>query len=270
MVFVELLDDIYKRVLDTAARMQLPLEQVESRMLLVNHADLTDRLLNAWNFPKRLTDTIAMHHLSIEKIVELAPSKVADVSTLVLADRLAHALLLGSSGNNCQYPTEALVQTLGLKPEAIKLIEAQIPEQTAALKYAMLQSENGPPCAVYRQRLLAKFHSPIRALYVSTNPTIDGYRILMEQLGDPNDDRRPNVAFLYLTDLRDSEALFKNLRERENAAGLKPLPLIVISPLSKLRLEPKITAGREYKIMPSPFSLARLADTVNSLPLSEE
>jgi putative nucleotidyltransferase with HDIG domain len=122
MVLVEQFDDIYKRVLDTAARLQLPLEQVESRMLLINHADVANRLLNAWNFPKRLIEAITMHHLSASEIASLQPQKRSEVGTLVLANQLAHALLLGSSGNNGQNATEELVQLLELKPDAIRRI----------------------------------------------------------------------------------------------------------------------------------------------------
>jgi HD-like signal output (HDOD) protein/DNA-binding response OmpR family regulator len=269
MVFVEQLDDLYKRVLNTAARLQLPLEQVESRMLLINHADVVNRLLNTWNFPRRLVDPIALHHLSDEKILALAPHRVAEVATLALANRLAHALLLGSSGNNCQNPTEVLVRILDLKPDAIKFIQDQIPDQTIDLKRAMLQSNDTPQGSDYRQKLLKKFRRPIRPLYIGSNPAIDGHQILLERLRETNDDRHPNVAVLYLANTRDKESLFKTLRERENAAGLKPLPIIVISPSPNLMLDPAFFAGRDHEIMPSPFTFSRLADAMNTLLLSE-
>ena len=267
MVFVEQLDDLYKRVLNTAARLQLPLEQVESRMLLINHADVVNRLLNTWNFPRRLVDPIALHHLPDEKILALAPHRVAEVATLTLANRLAHALLLGSSGNNCQNPTDVLVRILELKPDAVKFIQDQIPDQTADLKRAMLQSSGSPQGSDYRQKLLKKFRRPIRSLYIRANPAIDGHRILLERLRETNDDRRPNVAVLYLANIRDKESLFKILRESENAAGLKPLPIIVISPSPNLTLDPAFFAGHNHEIMPSPFTLSRLADAFNSLVL---
>jgi HD-like signal output (HDOD) protein/DNA-binding response OmpR family regulator len=270
MVFVEQLDDLYKRVLNTAGRLQLPLEQVESRMLLINHADVVNRLLNTWNFPRRLVDPIAMHHLPDEKILALAPHRVAEVATLALANRLAHALLLGSSGNNCQNPTEVLVRILDLKPDAITSIQDQIPDQTVDLKRAMLQSNDSPHGSDYRQKLLKKFRRPIRPLYISANPAVDGYRILLERLRETNYDRHPNVAVLYLANTRDKESLFKTLRESENAAGLKPLPIVVISPSPNLTLDPAFFAGRDHEIMPSPFALSRLADAMNTLLLSED
>lgn len=267
MVFVERLDDIYKRVLDTAAHLQLPLEQVESRMLLINHAEVVDRLLSTWNFPRRLVETIAMHHLSDEKILALSPQKCAAVATLALANRLAHAMLLGSSGNNCQYPTGALAKILELKPEAIKSIEQQIPQQTADLKSAMFERTDAAPRLDFRQRLLKKIHRPVQTLYVSANPAVDGHRLLLEQLGEPSGNGRLNMAAVYLSDMKERDALFAKLREQEKANCVRPLPLIVISPIVNLKLDPKLVGDRECRIVPSPFTLARLADTVNSLLL---
>jgi hypothetical protein len=239
-------------------------------MLLINHADVVNRLLSTWNFPKRLVDAIAMHHLPDEKIIRLAPQRAAEVATLALANRLAHALLLGSSGNNCQYPTEALMRVLDLKADAIKFIEEQIPDQTADIKRAILKSDDGPPHTDCRGRLLKKIHRAIRPLYISANPAMDGHRILLERLRETNDNRRPNVAVVYVPNVRDAEPLFKTLREREGAACILPLPVIVISPSPNVTLDPKLFAGRDHETIPSPFALSRLADAMNTLLLSED
>src|SRR5262249_30190890 len=157
---------------------QLPLEQVETRMLMFNHADLMDRILNAWQFPKSLIEPIAMHHLSAGNIRNLSPQIIAEASTLALANRLAHAMLLAYSGYDCLSPTDEFVDVLELQPETIKFIEDQIPEQTTDMKYAMLQSGTTPVSSDYRELVLSKFSQSIHALYIGANPSIDGYRIL--------------------------------------------------------------------------------------------
>jgi HD-like signal output (HDOD) protein/CheY-like chemotaxis protein len=266
MVFAEQFGDIYKRVLETASRLQLPLEQVETRMLLLNHADLMDRVLDIWRFPRSLAEPIAMHHLSAGNIRSIAPRIVGEACTLALANRYAHALLLGSSGNNCQYPTDEFVEVLQLKAEAITFIEERIPQQTSDMKGAMLESgHGGEPGQDYRQLVLKNFRRPIRALYVSANAATDGFRILFDRLAHTDGPDRPNVAVVHLADIDERESLFKALRERETGAGLEPLPLIVISPLVNPTLEPRLLAGRMCKVMPSPFTLSRLADAVNGL-----
>jgi HD-like signal output (HDOD) protein len=265
MVFVQQLDDLYKRVIDTAARLQSPLERVESRMLQINHVDVVDRLLLSWKFPKSLIQPIAMHHLSAEKIAKLAPGMIPEACTLALADRLAHALLLGYSGNDCQYSTHEFARVLELTPDAMKFIEQNIPKQTQDMKDAMLQSEDCEARPEFRQLALKKFNRPVRSLYISTFPEIDGYRILLDQLGDTAGNQSPNVVLMHLTEMKDQDSLFAMLRERENPSQTRPLPLIIISPLPNLKAKSDLLAGRKHKVLPPCFALSRLADTVNSL-----
>ena len=138
MLFAERLGDRYTEVIDTADKLGLPLETVESRLLLINHADLTDRLLRQWNFSPELINPIALHHLSVGNIRRMVPRMVEQVSTLALANRLAHALLLGSSGNDAVYPIEEFVQALNLSADVIREICRTVPDETLDLRIAML------------------------------------------------------------------------------------------------------------------------------------
>jgi HD-like signal output (HDOD) protein len=161
MVFAENVGAMYGQVLDAASRCYLPLEQVESRMLLANHAELIEGLLKAWKFPERLIAPIAMHHLSAADIRTRAPDIIDEVCTLALADRFAHALLLGSSGNECQYPTAEFIEVLELQTEAMAYIKEQIPEQVVELKAAMMQSCAPTAPMDYRQIVLKSIRRSI-------------------------------------------------------------------------------------------------------------
>lgn len=265
MVFAEQLGEMYRRVLDTAVRLQLPLEQVESRMLLLNHANVMDRVLNAWKFPKSLIEPIAMHHLSAGSIRNLSPQIIAEAATLALANRLAHVMLLGSSGNDCYYPTDEFVQILDLESAAFRFIEEQIPEQTTDLKYAMIQSRPGDARPSYQQLVMKRLKRSIWPLYVSANPEVDGYRLLFERLRECDRHQEPNVAVLHLANPRNREALFRSLREQEKIAGIAALPLIIISPSMAIEVEQRLLAGRMHEVLPSPFTLSRLANTISKL-----
>jgi HD-like signal output (HDOD) protein len=265
MVFAEQIGDMYKSVLETATRLQLPLEQVETRMLLVNHVDLMDRILTAWKFPKAMVEPIGLHHISEGSLRKLSPQMITEAGTLVLANRLAHAMLLGSSGNESFYATDEFVRMLELKPEVITRIENEIPEQTTDMKYAMLQSASGTGGQDYHRIVLRRFQRPMRPLFVSAEPEIDGYRMLFEKLKQPSGDRGPNVAVIHMASVRERESLCAALLNAEKSAGVEPLPLIVISSLSTLKLEPGLLAGRMHAILPSPLTLSRLAETVNEL-----
>jgi hypothetical protein len=227
-------------------------------------------LLTAWKFPRSLIQPIAMHHLSAEKISRLAPDMVTEVSTLALANRLAHALLLGSSGNHCQYFTHEFAKILELTPDAMIFIEQQIPRQTLDMKNAMLQSGARDGYLEYRQLALENFHRPLRPLYVSTSAETDGYRILLERLKDTAPDERPNIAVMNLKDAIELESLTRQLEEREKRMGIKTLPLIIVSATTRLGPESKILGGRKHEMILAPFTLSRLADATNRLIQSEE
>ena len=239
MVLAEQLDDVYKRVLDTAARLQLPLDQVESRMLMVNHAEIADRLLSVWNFPRRLIDAVAGHHRQLAEISCLSPRNINDAATLVLADRLAHAMLLGSSGNNCQSPTEDLVAVLALPLETVRNIERQIVAKVLQIKNTMFMPGDNASSADFRQRALKKLGRPLRPLFLSASPDIDAYRILLDRLAAPATAAPPNIAIMHIAKTGDSHQLFSMLREQEKALKIEPLPLIVISPLTSPPLDRK-------------------------------
>jgi DNA-binding response OmpR family regulator len=270
LVLLQQLDDIYKRVLDTAARLQLPLEQVESKMLMGNHADLADCVLDPADIPSRLVNVMLAHHLPTTTILKLPVQKFSDVATLALADRLAHAMLLGFGANNSHYPTETLAQALGITIDTFERIENLILGQTATLCARIFDADKDSSASEYRQHALSKFRQPLRPLYICANPATDGYRILLSKLTAQNDAGPSNIAVLYLTGVANADSLLGTLREREAVAKIKPLPLILISPLANLSIDAKRIGDREYRKIPSPFTLFQLADAIDSLlPASE-
>jgi len=75
VILAELLGDLYAQVLSSAADQMLPVEQVESRLLMLNHAEVMDRVLRAWRFPKDLVGPIVLHHLSAGNIGRQRPAR---------------------------------------------------------------------------------------------------------------------------------------------------------------------------------------------------
>jgi DNA-binding response OmpR family regulator len=265
LIFIEQFDDIYDRVLDTAARLQLPLEQVESRLLLAHHGEAAELLLAGDAVPPQLVESIASHHRPVDSILQLPAHKRYHLATLALADRLAHAMLLGFAGNNCHSPTEKLCQALDVTADTIELIEQQVPAATAQLMQAAFRWSGENPGAEFRQRSLRRFRRLMRPMFVSAYPALDGYRLLLRRLATANHNRPPNLAVVFLADIAQTDALLRNLRDRESDAKLNPLPLILISPLVNPPLDPSEVGGREIRKIPAPFSLFELADMTNSL-----
>ena len=268
MIFAEQFGDAYITVLETARQMQLPVEQVESRLLLYNHADVMDRVLHAWKFPKQLINPIVFHHLSAGNIRSSAPRELTEVATLGLANRLAHALLLGSSGNETIYPTEELSELLKIKPETVSRIEATTREETDKMKFSLLSRSDGTNWVPLRDQIQKKLPKPFNPLYVSASPALDAHRILCDQLRDAGENDLPNIAIMYIRHARERVALTTALRTGEQEANVSNLPLLVISPTGALIPEGSLLQARTFRTMQTPMALNRFLGHVTAL-LSE-
>lgn len=266
MICVESLPNRYVEVFNTATRLGVPLEQAESRLLLLNHADVMDHVLKVWNLPKELHRPIACHHLSAANLREHAIGQLNESAILALANRLCHGVLLGSSGNEVVYPTEALCDLLSLDGDAVDSILADAVDEARNIKFSMLSVGtvgNWPEKREeYRERLAGAF----RPLFVSTNPGIDAYRLLCNTLADPPCEQEPpTIAIVHAHASRERVALGNALGAAQSKAGVANLPLLILSPKGNISLEPRIMDNRVHAMLRTPLALSRFIDTVNSL-----
>lgn len=262
MVYLTQLGDTYVDVVSTAHKLRLPVEQVESRVLLLNHADLMDRVLHHWKFPKQLINPIVFHHLSASNIRSNAPREINEVATLGLANRLAHAMMLGSSGNETIYPTHELCQLLKTEPAVIRQIEQTTRQETDKVKFALLANSAQGSWPQLRDQYSAELNTDFRPLFVSASPEHDAYGIFCRQLSDTIGDEEPNVGVIHITHARDRVNLTSQYRTAEQRAGVTNLPLIILSPGAKLTPEEGLLAGRECVAVGTPFVVQRFLSAV--------
>lgn len=264
LVFADQLGEKYKDVLEVAAQHHLPLEQAETQMLRCNHAELMDRVLTAWSFPKHLIEPIAMHHMSVEQMQSLSQTIIPEVATLALANRLAHSMLLGSSGNDCFSTTEELFKILELSADSMKFIEERIPEETNDMKTVLLQGDSHGDWLDYSQIAKKRIKRHMRPLFLSELPAIDGLRILFGRLTTIAAGEKPNLAVLHVTGQNDLSLQSRMLLEAEGQLGLVPLPLLVISnrPFNLQAIDPP---RRDQDLLCSPFTLSGLACSIDRL-----
>ncbi|HRQ74457.1 MAG TPA: response regulator [Phycisphaerales bacterium] len=269
LFFADRFGETYARVIETARSAQLPLEQVESRMLLYNHADVMDRMLHAWKFPKQLINPIVFHHLSAGNIRRSAPRQIEEVATLGIANRLAHAMMLGSSGNEAVYPTEELCEMLRLDPEIIVSIQGKAREETDKMKFALLASSNAGNWPQLQHEHAKSIGAPFRPLFTSMTPKYDAYRIFCEELAgaviESSEDSKPNIGVLHIAHARDRVAVTTQYKQAENAAGVSALPLLVLSPGGKILPENSLLASRAIEALPTPVVIERFTAAAQKL-----
>jgi len=264
LIYASEFPEEYRQVVETSHRLRLPLEQIESRLMLLNHADGMDRLLHAWKFPKDLIDPIAFHHLSVGNIRRMAPRRVDDVATLALANRLCHALALGSSGNETIYPTEEFFQALKVSESVIQHIEETARDETANLKLSLLAQSNEAGWDDAREKFRSMLAGPFRPLYVSERPALDAFRMFCDQIGD-RDGETPNIAVVHMREARERLPLSKALARAESDAGARGVPVLVLSPKASLTLSDDVAKDRRVIQLPTPVTVRWFIDATNLL-----
>lgn len=265
VIFAEALGDQYIGVIETARRLNVPLELVETRMLLLNHADVMDRLLNAWKFPKHLVEPIMYHHLSVGSVRGVAPTRMPEILRLGLANRLAHAMMLGTSGNETIYPTEEHCRALNIAPETIRAIEESARQQTDDTKFALMSHATGQAWPSRSEQLRVALTTPFRPLFVSAAPEIDAYRIFCNQLAGPVDDEPPTLAVMHTTSPKERAMLFERLAAAERDSGVDRLPLLALSPVGQTALDDAAVAGRKCQCLATPTPVAEIIASINAL-----
>ncbi|MEX2219926.1 MAG: HDOD domain-containing protein, partial [Phycisphaerales bacterium] len=264
IIYAEQLGPAYVEVIHAAQALGAPLEQVESRLLLMSHADVMDRILHAWGFANHLVNPIVHHHLSPANARNVAPKQLTEILRLGLADRLAHALLLGASGNDTIYPIDEHCQALRLDGAAIQRVEETARTETDNMKFTMLSNTSGAPWPKRRDELRSMLNAPFRPLFVSAEPRVDSYRMFCDALADPGGEEPPNVAIVHLAAGRDRAGVSQALLAAERERGVQELPAVVLSPGAKLTLEGP-AATRRSELLATPVQAQRLLDAVGML-----
>lgn len=266
VVLAEQLKDRYVEVLKTARATGLPLEQVETRMLGVNHADVMEGVLRSWNCPKDLAKPIMCHHLSPGAARTSAPGQLEEVLRLSLADRLSHALLLGTSGNDTLYAIHEHCQALGVDHALVDHIAESAPRQTDEMKWAMLSRGSSSPWPrvsdQQRERL-----GPAVPLIVSAQPGLDAIRLLLVTLRGSADGEppRPNVALVHAWSPDELDRLLGELTQREAQLACCGLPVLLLGPADVTAADHGTLRGRRTQSRAMPAPLVGLVDDLRGL-----
>jgi HD-like signal output (HDOD) protein/CheY-like chemotaxis protein len=255
LLFAEHLPEHYPKVVETAERLELPLETVESRLLLLNHADITDRLLRHWKFPASLIAPVAMHHLSVGNITAAAPRSANDVVPLALANRLAHAMLMGSSGNEVLYPLEDFVDHLRLDAGRIAEICGNATTELADLRLNMLMhsGESGHP---YVDAVRARL-GDVRPLTLALQPATDPMSIMVGMLLGGAEPAEPNLITLRIRTPSERAGAMRLLDEALSSADVA-MPVLVLGNSRACLLGEGSLGGRPTRQVTLPLGLGRL------------
>jgi putative nucleotidyltransferase with HDIG domain len=264
MIYAEALGDEYSAVIRHAEEGGLPLEAVERRMLLMSHAEIMERILHKWRFPRDVIEPVTLHHHDLANLRRVAPRRIREVATLAIADRLVNAMLVGSSANDVVYPVNEQCRILELRDDLIGEIASTIREETDELKFAMMTAGNPASWPDARAAIASRLNVPFRPAFASAQPEADTVRLFCDQITDSSSGP-PNILVMHAKSRRELPALSQALLDAELNANAHDLPLLLLSPDGRIAPDSLFGSHRRAMTMAVPFPHRWFADVARSL-----
>lgn len=265
LILHELEPERYEEILQTAFTTGELLERVEKRALHVDHCDVLETALKHWGFTSDFIVPVIHHHAPIVRLQRLAPAHRDAAVTIALADRMAHALLLGDSGNEAILPLHELAAMLSLPATALSQIAQTAPAETADLKVSMLARTDGPAWEDQTEKVRAGIGQPVRPVVAQASPDVEACRMVLEAIADSLSEEAPNVGVLIAP---GGPALLRALEEIktvESEKALAPLPLLVLSDQADLTAQSGWPRDRKQCCLSAPVRLSQLESALASL-----
>lgn len=265
LLLSQALGEDYPESIQFARENQLALDPIERRMFGVDHASVMESILKKWDLSDELIAPIVHHHKGLSTIELDCPDRVEPVAIISLADRIAHALGLGCSGNLVIYPTEEYFAALSLQGDFLSKLAEKLPADVQDIRSAML----GTTGAGSVRRACAGLE--VRPKYISRHQDTDAIRYWVESLDqqdeiDSKDKQLPNLFVVRLCTKRDALEAEKTITTMEMKHQLEGTPVIAISDSRSLNMTEMITSTRESRLLTTPFTIDEFERCVLSIP----
>jgi len=265
LIMFEHVPDAYAHVWDAAEPLDLPLEAVEAKLMLLDHCDILQRALEHWQFPREFIAPVVNHHRSVATIRRLGPQHSEAAATIALADRFAHALLLGSSGNDVIYPFEELAEFLSLTPQVLADIARKVADETRDLKFSMLARAQETAWPDFAMQIQERIGVPIRPLYLGGHSDVDAFRMFLDRVASAAGDGTPNVAIVNLCTTEEISQIITKLEGEEKKLAVCNTPLLMITSEQKLQTNCALLRPRRSALLRTPMRIGSLVRCITEL-----
>ncbi len=263
LILLEHVPKAYASVWEAAERLDLPLEAVEVKLTLVDHCEVLERALEHWKFPRDFIAPVVNHHRPLATIQRLGPQHSEAAATIALADRVSHALLLGSSGNDVLYPLEELSEFLSLPADVLAAIATKAADETRDLKLSMLSRALQTDWPDTATQIKGQFEVRLRPIYLGPS-TPNAIRLFFDRGACPGEGP-PNVAIAQLREIEELSPIIRQLEAQERKLESSNIPLLLIVSRRDARPVQPLLQARRAEIISMPIRIAALARSVNKL-----
>jgi HD-like signal output (HDOD) protein/CheY-like chemotaxis protein len=207
----------YRQMLETSRSNGESLDAAERHAFKICHSEITRIVLQRWNLAAPIIVSAALHEHDARELQSLKNN--AHPATIVaLSDRLAHAMVLGDSGDARLFPLEPLTEALGLSPGAIGKIGREAAHAITDMELFYACQGDGEFLPSFAAELASVSELPPRVTVLAKNAPHDALSLFFGQLGWLNDDDA-NVAAIHYGDEAELHDLWSRLQRMVRAGA---------------------------------------------------
>ncbi|MGQ9652022.1 MAG: HDOD domain-containing protein [Phycisphaerae bacterium] len=219
--------DHYRWLLAATAEETVDLMTAEREMFGLTHVDVTDDFLNRAGVHAVVRQAAGLHHLSVERIRRSAGNFACSLA-VALADRLAHALVMGDSGSSMLSPIREYVQALRLDSARVRSLVEETVERTQQTKMFYASQGQEQLCESLSDQIRGPASRAIGVGLLQANDELDPLGLFFERLGWL-DKRSPKLAVVRVDSEKDLNRKREALAVLEQDVGHQ-LPVVVVLP----------------------------------------
>ncbi len=229
----------------------------ERELFGLSHSDATREVLRIWETPAPIIEAASDHFQAADKL-RRSRDAVAGLS-VALANRLAHALLLGDSGAPSLLDVQAHARGLELDDSILRPIATTAVERTEDVTLFYSSQGTGPAIESVASELAKSADGPVKAAVLSSS-TCSPLALFCEQLRWLDEDD-PELALIDLTAESDVGPRLSELAALEQRVE-RELPVLIASLTDKLSVRPEQLASERCTMVRIPIRYTALVDAI--------
>ncbi len=265
LVLLDRIPDKYMKIWDLAEEQNLSLEQTEMKYMTMDHCDILQHILEYWKFPKDLIIPVVHHHKPLQKIRHLMAAYVEPAAIVALANQMAHALLMGSAGNEMIYPLDDLVEMLGLKEEFFAQIEENIPNETTSMKLSLISRSNTDTIQDFVSVVKKRFKMDVSPLFGEIQSWSNSFRMFFKRVFGESGITPPNLGIIYVRNEKEGEKIIQLYEKLERNANCGALPVLIIYGQKDIKLREEFLESHRQVQLLAPVRITTLVEKINHL-----
>lgn len=249
----------YSSVLARAAAEDVDVASVEQHVFELNHVEITRQVLARWNLPSSIIESAALHDSPIDNLRN-GTTDPKGVLVVALANRLAHALVLGDSGNARLLPYHEHAAELGLDRATIDRITnaaLQKMADTELFYEAQFSQHFREPMAAQIEK---QFSSVPRVSVLATDAPVDVLSVFFRQL-HCLESKSPSVAIILAHAPADFARYLPALKAMDGAAAVL-VPVIIVATDESMTIPAEWKHRRKTETLALPCNYSKIMDAV--------